>query len=115
MLTILTNIFIASFVIQLAYYLSVYIRVLFNKKNEKVENFEPLTVIISARNEVENLRKFLPEILNQDYPDFEVLVINDNSEDDTNIVLNDLKHRYKNLRVLEGEKNKNGNGNKKKH
>ncbi len=111
---ILTNIFIVSFVIQLVYYSAVYIRVLFNKKNGKVENFEPLTVIISARNEAENLRKFLPEILNQDYPDFEVLVINDNSEDDTSVVLNEFQLKYKNLKVLEGEKNISKSGNKKK-
>ncbi len=50
----------------------------------------PVTVIICAKDEVDNLRKFLPFVLEQDYRDFEVIVINDGSTDDTDILLNDL-------------------------
>jgi len=47
----------------------------------------PLSVIISARNEQENLKAFLPAVMEQDYPDFEVIVVNDRSEDGTPWVL----------------------------
>ena len=50
----------------------------------------PVSVIICAKDEADNLRKFLPFILEQDYPDFEVIVINDGSTDETEILLNDL-------------------------
>ncbi|HLP05387.1 MAG TPA: glycosyltransferase [Paludibacter sp.] len=59
----------------------------------------PVSVIICAKDEAENLRKFLPFILEQDYPDFEVIVINDSSTDDTDILLNDLSVLYSNLRT----------------
>ncbi|RZL64858.1 MAG: glycosyltransferase, partial [Pedobacter sp.] len=41
----------------------------------------PVSVIICARNESENLQRFLQSILNQEYPDFEVVVVNDRSWD----------------------------------
>jgi biofilm PGA synthesis N-glycosyltransferase PgaC len=41
----------------------------------------PISVIISARNEAENLRTYLPAILEQNYPDYEVVVVNDCSYD----------------------------------
>jgi len=48
----------------------------------------PLSVIICARNEEKNLKAFLPVVLEQDYPDFEVIVVNDCSQDSTFQVLN---------------------------
>jgi glycosyltransferase involved in cell wall biosynthesis len=43
----------------------------------------PISVIICAKNEAENLQEFIPLILNQDYQDFEVILINDASTDKT--------------------------------
>ncbi|MFR5758302.1 MAG: glycosyltransferase [Bacteroides cellulosilyticus] len=43
----------------------------------------PLSVIIYAREEVENLRRNLPAVLEQDYPQFEVIVINDGNTDES--------------------------------
>lgn len=51
----------------------------------------PISVIICAKNEAENLRNFLPLILEQNYPDFEVVVINDASTDDTLEVIEDFQ------------------------
>jgi cellulose synthase/poly-beta-1,6-N-acetylglucosamine synthase-like glycosyltransferase len=59
----------------------------------------PVSVIICAKNEEENLRKNLPAVLEQDYPDFEVIVINDGSDDETDYVLEELKTRYPHLRT----------------
>lgn len=58
----------------------------------------PVSVIICARDEADNLRKFLPLFLNQEYPDYEVIVVNDGSVDDTEILLTDMKENYANLR-----------------
>ncbi|MDO9154778.1 MAG: glycosyltransferase [Paludibacter sp.] len=58
----------------------------------------PVSVIICAKDEVDNLRKFLPFFLTQEYPDYEVIVVNDGSTDDTEILLNELKKTYPNLR-----------------
>jgi len=58
----------------------------------------PVSVIICAKNEGENLKKHLPLILKQDYPDFEVIVVDDCSDDDTEYILNQLKRDHKHLR-----------------
>ena len=59
-----------------------------------------VSVIICARNELENLKKNLVPILNQDYPDFEVIVVNDCSIDGSDWFLRDLSVEYKNLKVV---------------
>ncbi len=57
-------------------------------------------MIISARNEAVNLSENLPVILQQDYPDFEVVVINDCSYDASDDILTDLKESHPNLKVV---------------
>jgi len=60
----------------------------------------PVSVIISARNEANNLRENLPSILEQNYPDFEVVVINDCSYDASGDVLDEMKEKYPRLKVV---------------
>jgi cellulose synthase/poly-beta-1,6-N-acetylglucosamine synthase-like glycosyltransferase len=62
-------------------------------------NFPPVSVIIAGRNEAENLSRFLPEILSQDYPDFEVIVVDDCSLDNSREVLSEMQKKYSNLTV----------------
>jgi len=40
-------------------------------------------VVVCAHDEAENLRELIPQLLSQDYPDFEVVVVNDRSNDST--------------------------------
>ena len=54
-------------------------------------------MILCARNEADNLRKILPAILEQDYPQFEVIVINDASTDETEDVLGFMEEKYPHL------------------
>jgi len=60
----------------------------------------PISVIISARNEAQNLRENLPSILTQKYPKFEVVVVNDCSSDSSDMVLEEFAKSYKNLKVV---------------
>ena len=65
--------------IQLYYILFVYSK-LSRYQIEPVQEgteFPPLSVIICAHNEQDNIREFLPSVLNQDYPNFEDIVVND--------------------------------------
>ncbi len=64
----------------------------------------PISVIICARNEAENIKKNLPLILSQDYPEFELIVVNDDSSDHTEEVLKKLNKIYSNLIVINAEK-----------
>ena len=60
----------------------------------------PVSIIICARNEAENLKKNLPHILNQNYRSFEVIVVDDKSEDETRNILSKYKITYRNLRII---------------
>ncbi len=93
--------------IQLFYYLFFFTRLAFYKKkiNPVIDKKEPVSIIICAFNEEANLRKNLPLWLGQNYhqnerPYFEVLVVNDNSEDNTFYFLNEMEKEYPNLHVL---------------
>ena len=82
-----------------------YARVAFakEKKNEN-ESIEGVSVILAARNEAENLIENLPLLLEQDHPNFEVIVVNHQSTDDTFYLLNALQRQYPQLRVINVEK-----------
>ncbi|MFO8235333.1 MAG: glycosyltransferase [Bacteroidales bacterium] len=86
------------------YYLGIYIRIFFYKESSLPESLPPASVIICARDEETNLKKNLPRILEQDYPDFEVVVVNDSSTDNSDIVLKKLAQQYLNLRTTEIKK-----------
>ncbi len=97
----LIGVYLVVFLIQLLYYVVIFSRFAFYKKQEPetiVE--EPVSVIICAKNERENLLNFLPEFLAQDYPTFEVIVVNDNSIDDTEDVLKAYSLQYSNLKIV---------------
>ena len=54
----------------------------------------PISIIICARNEEENLNENLPFILHQDYPNYEIIVVNDCSTDNTEIVIDKYLKEY---------------------
>ena len=89
--------------VQALYYLALYNRIhLRSRKAGRddlhfTQELPPLSVIICAHEEVENLRRNLPAILEQDYPQFEVIVINDGEKSESEDYLTQLENRYRNL------------------
>lgn len=99
---------IFCFAVQLFFSLFIHVRLARIRVEELPDSGrKPLSVIICARNEEENLQAFLPKVLQQHYPDFEVIVVNDRSWDRTPLVLEAFAAQYKNLKVVtvtEGDK-----------
>lgn len=96
---IIAGIFLLSFLVQMFYYLCFFLRlVLYRYSDTIINSEEAVSVIICARNEAKNLENNLPYILEQDYPNYEVVVVNDCSEDNTDEVLDRFKRKYKKLR-----------------
>jgi len=60
----------------------------------------PISVIIAAKNEAANLHLYLPRLLTQRYPDFEVVIVNDGSNDGSIEVLEKLQESYPFLNVV---------------
>lgn len=94
------GVFSLAFIIQLWFYLGYFTRLAFYKKKELVANTPPASIIICARNEDDNLTEFLPRIFEQDYPEFEVVVVNDCSFDLTGDVLKEFAKKHANLKIV---------------
>lgn len=95
---IIASIFTFALLVQLFYLFFFYLRIFFlHKKTNTKGELPPVSVVICARNEKSNLEQFLPEVLEQDYPNFEVIVVDDCSTDGTATLLTILKEDYPNL------------------
>ncbi len=95
----------------MVFWLVIYARTVFYRPVVSKIRKVPVSVIICARNEEHNLKKNLPFILNQQYPDFEVVVINDCSKDGTEDVLKEFMKEYpflKTTTIKEDKKFKHG-------
>lgn len=88
---------------QVLYYLGLYNRIM--RRDRAVRRGEahftselpPISIIICAREESENLRRNLRAVLEQDYPQFEVIVINDGNTDESEDYLTLLEEEYPHL------------------
>jgi len=110
---ILFVLFSLSAAVQLFYYLWFYLAVHLKKEKPGKPADKPVSVIICARNEAENLKNFLPSVLEQDYPDYEVIVVNDCSEDNSYDILGSFINKYPHLRVSNVNKDPKFTHNKK--
>ncbi len=101
--SILFYVFITITAIQLFYYGYFFSRVAFFKSIPRPQSQQhPVSVIICARDEDENLARNLPGVLVQKYDSsHEVVVVNDNSVDDSKYILQELKRTFKTLNVVE--------------
>ncbi len=61
-----------------------------------------VSILVPARNEAESIEDCVRSLLCQDYPSFEVIVLDDQSTDETPRILARLKQQYPQLRVLQG-------------
>ena len=114
MLVILLYIFIAITGIQFIYFLLIFSRFSFTKnKKNNIENNTPVSVIICAKNEADNLKENLPLILNQKHPNFEVVLINDVSNDETLDVMEFFKEKHNNIKIVNVRNNETFWGSKK--
>ena len=64
---------------------------------------QSLSVLIPARNEAHNIGRCLQSLLDQDYPITEILVLNDNSSDDTAAIVTRIARQDARVRMVSGE------------
>ena len=101
-LSLVFQVFLGSSTFVLLYTLIFWWRfVFFKSKIELSPDYPSVSIIIAARNEEDNLFNNLEHILTQDYPIFEVIVVNHQSSDDTKHILGALQKQYPQLKVIE--------------
>lgn len=92
----------------LLYYIIVFRKLAYYKDEyHKVDQTQPVSVVIAAHDEDYNLKKNLPLILSQDYPDFEVIVVNHASTDETAQLLSDIQLKDNRLKIVHIEQDLN--------
>lgn len=111
-LPVIFYILVATTAIQITYFLC-FSSILFLKKEKKEFKQIPISVIVCSKNEAQNLQVFLPSIINQEYSNFELVLINDASSDATLEVLESFKKQHTNIKIIDVKNNEAFWGNKK--
>jgi chlorobactene glucosyltransferase len=62
-----------------------------------------VSVLIPARNEENNIERCLNSLINQHYTNYEILVLNDNSTDNTGKILDNISEKSEKVRVFSGK------------
>ena len=97
-------VFVLSLVIQLLYHWGIFSKVAFykNKHHPKTDGeLEPVSIVLCARDAYEYLTELVPVLLGQDYPDFEIVIVNDCSDDETEEYLKDLERKEPRIKPVQ--------------
>lgn len=85
----------------------------FKEPPDKTNVSFPVSVIVCAKNEGKSLQKHIPLWLNQTYPKFQLVLINDTSVDDTLEIFNHFAQQDSRIKVVDVKNNESFWGNKK--
>jgi chlorobactene glucosyltransferase len=73
-----------------------------NNRNKKLFNYPSVSILVPARNEEKQISKCIHSLVEQDYPDYEVIVLDDQSSDGTATILGQIKVDEPGLEILSG-------------
>lgn len=71
----------------------------------RLDAYPPVSFIVPCHNEGENCRETIESLLRQNYPDFEVIAVNDCSSDETGRILNEIQDGDPRVRVIHFDSN----------
>lgn len=113
----MANILLFSFfvvlLIQAFFYLGVFSLFSWSKTKEKAIKYFPISVIVCAKNEAKNLQILVPLLLKQNYSNFELVLINDRSTDDTLDIIKEIAANDTRVKIVDIEENEQFWGSKK--
>lgn len=93
--------FVGVVFIQVIFYIFFFSKFAFQKYQKKSSYNLPISVIICAKNEANNLKKNLPLIIDQEYPDFEIVLINDASQDNSLKIMQEFASLNKQIKIVD--------------
>lgn len=105
--------FLGFFVIQFLYQSLVFSRFSFVKPKKETPKSVPVSVIVWAKNEYENLVIQLPVLVSQNYPNYELVLIDDASNDETLDLFEEYEKQYSFVKLVKVINNEAFWGNKK--
>lgn len=113
MLNIIFGAFVIVAVLQLVYYLGIFGKFSFAKPQAITPKRLSVSVIVCAKNDAAKVKELIPVLAGQNYPDFELVLIDNASSDETLDVFEEFEKQYPNIRLVKVENNEAFWGNKK--
>ena len=89
--------------IQLVYYYIIYGRFAFHRKKSALGFRDiPVSVVVVVRDDAAQLLQTLPQLLEQQYSFFEIVIVNDRSRDEYSLqAIQEYKERYPNIKIVD--------------
>jgi chlorobactene glucosyltransferase len=78
-----------------------------NEQNN-LKNFPLVSILVPARNEAHNIEKCINSLVQQDYPNYEIIILDDNSSDNTYQIASEISKNHTNIKILKGKVLKSG-------
>ena len=113
MTLLLLYILAVLFVVLLIFYLGIFSGTAFSKPHENNAKRIPVSVLVYAKNNENELRNLIPILLNQNYHQFELVLINNASTDNTLHLIKEYALLYPNIKIVDVVNNEAFWGNKK--
>jgi glycosyltransferase involved in cell wall biosynthesis len=86
--------------IQAIYYIFIFSKFAFLNSPETGFKDIPVSIIICAKNEANNLEQNLPYILQQSHSNFEIVLVDDNSSDDSLEIMESFAEKHNNIKIV---------------
>jgi glycosyltransferase involved in cell wall biosynthesis len=93
-------IFLVAIAVQ-GIYFTCFLAALLKKSTNIRAEPQPMSVIVCAHDEEQNLKELIPLLLNQQHPEFEVIIVNDRSNDGTYDFLLEETPKHDRLRMVQ--------------
>ncbi len=93
--------FLLATIVQLIYFWGYFSKLAFYQETRLNDDLPPVSVVLTASNQYNDLKKNLEHFLTQDYPGYEIVVVLDNSDDGTDELLEDLSKQHEHLHTVE--------------
>lgn len=93
------TVFLFSALIQLIFF-PAFTAALSRKREKQTSSQLPVSVVVCAHDEEPNLKELLPLLLEQEYPSYEIIVVNDRSNDGTYDFLLEQTRRHDRIRMV---------------
>jgi cellulose synthase/poly-beta-1,6-N-acetylglucosamine synthase-like glycosyltransferase len=110
---VLLIVFAVIVFIQFLYFIVVFGKFSFGKNAEGTPTQIPISVIVCAKNEAENIKKYFHTLVSQNYSNYEIVLIDDASSDETLEIFEEYEKRYSNVKLVKVQNNEAFWGNKK--
>lgn len=94
-----TFVFAGIVLVQILYYCFLFFRFSFYKRKERPNTHQyPISIVIAAKDQAHQLINLIPKLLEQNYPTFELVIISDNSNDETAHLIKEFKQTHENIK-----------------